>query len=74
MATCHRGTGHPLDRGIDLKAEDPESTDIDTESTHGLDVTVDLGGPEADGHPNDPIYSNQDKLTVLMREINNLHQ
>ena len=38
------------------------------------DVTVALGRPEAEGHPNDPIYSNQDKLAALMREINDLTQ
>ena len=26
MATHHKGTGHPLDRGINLNAEDPEPT------------------------------------------------
>ena len=35
---------------------------------------VALGGPEAEGHPEDPVYNNHDKLTALMREINNLHQ
>ena len=52
MATHHRNTGQPFDRGMDLSAEDPEPTDIDNESTHGLDATVALGGPEAEGHPN----------------------
>ena len=32
MATHHGGAGHPLDRGINLNIEDPESTDIDNES------------------------------------------
>ena len=74
MATCQRGAGCPLDRGIDLYAEDPEPTDIDNESTHSSDATVALGGPEAEGHPKDPVFSNHDKLTALMREINDLHQ
>ena len=74
MATHHRGAGSPLDRGIDLNAEDQEPTDIDNKSTHGSDATVALGGPEAEGHPNDPVYSNQDKLMALTREINDLHQ
>ena len=60
MATHHRGTGHPLDRGIDLSTEDPEPTDINNESTHGSDATVALGGPEAEGSPSDTICSNQD--------------
>ena len=33
-----------------------------------------LGGPEAVGHPEDLIYSYHDRLTALMREINDLHQ
>ena len=73
MATCHRHAGCPLDRGINLNPEDPEPTDIDNDSTHSSDATVALGEPEAEGHPDDPAYSNQDKLTALMREINNLH-
>ena len=40
MATHHRGTRKPLDRGINFGAEDPEPTDIDNESTNGLDATV----------------------------------
>ena len=74
MATHHRGAGHPLDRGINLHAEDPEPTDIDNESTHSSNATVALGGPEAEGHPKDPVYSNHNKLTALTREINDLHQ
>ena len=65
MATCHGGAGCPLDRGINLNAEDPESTDIDNESTHSSDATVALGGPEAEGHPEDPVYSNHNKLMAL---------
>ena len=67
MTTCHRGTGCPLDRDINLNTEDPEPTDINNESTHSSDATVALGGPEAEGHPDDPIYSNQDKVMELMR-------
>ena len=76
MATNHGGAGCPLDRDIDLHIEDSETTglDNDNDSTHGSDTTVTLGGPETEGHPNDPIYSNQAKLTALMREINELHQ
>ena len=39
-----------------------------------MDATVALGGPEAEGHPKDPVYNNQDKLTSLTGEINDLHQ
>ena len=65
-----------VDRGIILNIEDPEPTGLDNniESTHGLDGTVILGGPEAEGHPNDPMYSNQAKLMALMREIKDLNQ
>ena len=58
MATHHRSAGHSLDRGINLHAEDPEHVDIDNESTHSSDATVALAGPEAEGHPQDPVYNN----------------
>ena len=70
MATHHGGAGHPLDTGMDIHAEDPKHADIDNESTHSSDATVALGGPEAEGHPEDPVYSNCNKLTALMKEIN----
>ena len=60
------GTGHSLDRGINLNAEDSEPTDIDNESTYGSDAKIALGGPEAEGYHDDPIYNNQDKLKTLM--------
>ena len=47
---------------------------MDNDSTHISYATVVQGGPEAAGHPEDPVYDNQDRLTALMREINNLHQ
>ena len=74
MATHHGCTGHPLDRGLDILTEDPEHTDIDNESTNSSHALVALGGPEVVGHPKDPVYDNQDRLTTLMREINHLHQ
>ena len=61
MATCHGGAGCPLDRGMDILAEDPEHTDINNGSTHSSDATVALGGPEAEGHPKHLVYNNQDK-------------
>ena len=72
----HEGAGCPLDRDIDLHVEDSETTglDNDNESTHGLDATVALGGPEAEGQPSDPRYSNQAILSALVREINDLGQ
>ena len=74
MVTHHGGAGCPLDRGLDILTEDPEHTDINNDSTHSLEATVALGGPDAVGHPEDPVYDNQDRLTALMREINDLHQ
>ena len=74
MATHHQGTGHPLDRGIDLLVKDPEPADIHNESTYSSNATVALGGSEAEGHSKDPVYSNHDKLIALTREINNLSQ
>ena len=74
MATHHEGVGCPLGRNMDILTEDPEHADIDNERTHSSDATVALGGPEAEGHPEDPVYNNQDKLTALMREINDLNQ
>ena len=73
MATHLGDTGCPLDRGINLNAEDPEPTDIDNESTHSSNSTVALGGPESEGHLEDPVYSNHNKLMALTREINDLH-
>ena len=64
----------PLDRDINLHAGDSEPEDIDNESTHSSDTTVALGGPEAEGHPKDPVYSNHDKSMALTREINDLCQ
>ena len=74
MATHHGGTGHPLDRSIDLHAEVPEHADVDNESPYSCNATVALGGLEAEGHPRDPVYNNLDKLTALRREINDLYQ
>ena len=76
MVTCHGGTGHPIDRDIDLHIEDTETTGLenDNESISGLDTTIALEGLEAEGDPNDLIQSNQTKLTALTREINDLCQ
>ena len=74
MATCHEGTWFPLNRGLDILAEDTEQADIDNDSTHSSDTTVALGDSEAVGHPEGPAHENQDRLTALMREINDLQQ
>ena len=65
VATHHKGAGCPLDRGMDIHAEDSEDADIDNESTHRSDTMVALGRPEAEGHPKDPVYNNHIKLTAL---------
>ena len=64
----------PLDRGLDILAEDPEHADIYNDSTYSSDATVALGGPDAVGHPEDPVYNNQDRLTALTRDKNDLCQ
>ena len=78
IAICNRDTRHPIDSDIDLHIEEAEGINtglvIDNESNSSLDTTVAFGGPEAEGHPNELIPSNQAKLTALMREINDLHQ
>ena len=73
MATHHGGAGCPLDRDINLHVE-AMGNDNNNEITYDSDATATFEGPEAEGHANDPIYSNQNKLTALMREINDLHQ
>ena len=75
MAT-HHGVGCPIDRDIDLHIEDADTTglDNDNDSISGSDTTVALARPEADGHPDELIPSNQAKLTALTREINDLCQ
>ena len=74
MATHHGVAGCPLDRGLGILTEVPEHADIDNDSTHISDATVALGGPVTVGHPEHPVYNNQDRLTALMREINDLCQ
>ena len=74
MATHHGDTGGPLNRGLDILTEDSEHTDINKGSTHSLDAKVALEGREAVGHPEDPVYNDQNRLAVLTREINDLHQ
>ena len=74
VATHHGGEGCPQDRGLDALTEDPEHADIDSDSNHNSVTTVALGGPEAVGHPEDPVYNDQDRLTALTREIHDLHQ
>ena len=74
MATHHGGAGYPLIRGLGILTEDTEHVNINNNGNHSSDATVALGDPEAIVHPEDPAYKNQDRLTTLTREINDLHQ
>ena len=74
MATHHGGAGCPLNRGLDILAEDTEHADINNDNTHSSDARVALGDPAAVGHPEGPAYENHDRLTALMRDVNDLHQ
>ena len=76
MTTHHRGAGCPIDRDINLHVEDEDISGLenDNDSTSGSDTTITMGGPEAEGHPDEIIYSNQTKLTALTRDINDLCQ
>ena len=76
LATHQGGTGHPIDRDINLHVKDPEATGIDNdnESTSGSDTTVALGGLEVEGNTDELLPNNQAKLTAFTREINQLCQ
>ena len=79
MVTCHRGTGCPVDRDINLHIEVKEGINTgpgnnNNESTSGSDTTIAFGGSEAEGFPSKFIPCNQAKLTALTREIHYLHQ
>ena len=78
MASHHGGTGHPIDKDINLQVEDMESIntglDNDNESTSGSDTTIAFGRSKTDGHPDELIPNNQVKLTAPTRDINDLHQ
>ena len=73
MSTHHGGAGCPLNRGLDILAEDTEHANINNDSTHSSDATVALGDPEAVDHPANPTHKNQVRLTALTREINDLY-
>ena len=74
MAKYHRGAGCLTD--IDFHVEDAETTGIDSndENFSGSETTIALGGPEAEGNPNELIPSNQAKLTALTRKVDDLCQ
>ena len=70
MVTHQGGTGHPMDRDINLHIEDPEATDMDNDndSISGSDATVALGELEVESNPNELLPSNHAKLTALTQE------
>ena len=74
MATCHRGTGCPLNSDIDLNREDLTPMYIDNDHMHSFNVTVALHKPRETAHPKDPEYNNDAQLMALTREIDDLHQ
>ena len=76
ITTHHGGAVHSIDKDINLHVEEAETTGIynDNESISGIDTTVALGGPEAEGNSDELTPSNQAKLTAITGEINDLHQ
>ena len=66
-ATCHRGTGHLIDRDAELHVKVKETTnmDIDDKSTNGSEPTFALGEPEAEDRPDEFIPNNQAMLTAF---------
>ena len=62
MATCHRGSGSPLDRDIDMTRETQTTTDTNVEDTQAFH-------PVETDHCEDPEYNNPAKLTAVTREL-----
>ena len=67
MATCHGGSGQPLDREIDVTGEGHETTHTDIENTQDIH-------PVDAHHFEDLQHNNLMKLTALTREVDDLHQ
>ena len=65
MATCHGGSGQPLNRDLDVTGEVHETTDTDIENT------LDLHPVDTD-HFEDLQHNNPAKLTPLTREVDDL--
>ena len=74
MATCHRGTGCPLNRNIDLNREDLTPMYIDNDHLPSFKVTVALHKPQEPAYPKDTEFNNDAQLMALTREIGDLHQ
>ena len=54
MATCHRGSGNPLDRDIDMTSETQNTADTNIEDMQGFN-------PDNTDHFEDPGYTNPTK-------------
>ena len=65
MATYHGGSGHPLDRDINVTREDHEATDSED--------TQDFHHGETDCYE-DLEYNNQARLTAITTELDDLCQ
>ena len=67
MATHHGGSGQPLDRVINKIREGQPFVDTD------IEVLEDFN-PEDTGHFEDIEHNNPTRLTVISRELDDLHQ
>ena len=67
MASCHGGSGHPLDRDTGVMKEGHQTTDTDIENTQDFH-------PVETDHFEDLQHNNPMKLTALTREVDDLHQ
>ena len=67
MTTNHGGSGSPLDGDIDVTTETHKTTDTNIEDTWDFNTGETV-------HFEDFKYNNPTKLTVLTREIDDLHQ
>ena len=67
MATCHGGSGSPLDRDTDVTRETLTTADTNVEDTQAFH-------PIETDHFEDPEYNNPTKLTALTRELDDLCQ
>ena len=67
MATCHGGSGNPLDRDIDMTRETWTTADNNIENTQNFH-------PVEMDHFEDLEHNNTAKLTALTRVIDDLCQ
>ena len=67
MATCHGGLGQPLDRDINVTREAHKATDTDIEDMQDFH-------PVETDHLGDLEHNNPARLTVITRELDDLHQ